>query len=291
MSLQTQTGGFPIGFRRGWSDWQKDLPSLCAWATQNELGVIDLGADGAEAAPIAAAAGLQIGSVDALDWGALMSPDAGKRADAVARNAEYITACAGAGARNFFAVLLPEKPELPRKENFGYAVESLAALAPTFEQNNARLVLEGYPGAGALACTPETVRALLKEVPSQGIGLNYDPSHLWRMNIDALRFLREFASRVGHVHGKDTEILPDNVYEFGTEQSATFAKNPAFGGASWRYTIPGKGMTPWSEVFSILQEHGYNGAVSIELEDANYNGTTEGEHNGILEGARYLAQQ
>jgi len=23
MAFKTKTGGFPIGFRRGWSDWQK----------------------------------------------------------------------------------------------------------------------------------------------------------------------------------------------------------------------------------------------------------------------------
>ena len=134
------------------------------------------------------------------------------------------------------------------------------------------------------------MRALLKEVPSQGIALNYDPSHLWRMNIDALRFLDEFGDRVRHVHGKDTDIVPDNVYEFGTEQPPTFAKGPDFGTPTWRYTIPGAGITPWNEVFAVLKEKNYQGAISIELEDANYNGSEEGEKRGIAEGAKYLAE-
>lgn len=287
--MQTSTG-IPIGIRRGWTDWQKDLGGLCAWLKANEFEVIDFGSDGPETARQVTEAGLRIGSVDAVAWGDLMSPDAGKRREAVAQNAARIAEMAPLGAKNFFTVLLPAEPERERKENFGWAVESLAALAPTLEQQDARLVIEGYPGAGALACTPETVRALLKEVPSKGIGLNYDPSHLWRMNIDALRFLNEFAPHVGHVHGKDTEILPDRVYEYGTEQPATFGTNPAFGGPSWRYTIPGAGITPWGEVFAVLKENNYGGAISIELEDANYNGSPDGEQRGFIEGARHLAQ-
>ena len=38
----------------------------------------------------------------------------------------------------------------------------------------------------------------------------------------------------------------------------------------------------------ILEEKGYTGCVSIELEDANFNGSTEGEKLGILQGACFL---
>jgi sugar phosphate isomerase/epimerase len=110
------------------------------------------------------------------------------------------------------------------------------------------------------------------------------------MNIDALRFLDEFGDRVRHVHGKDTEILPDNVYEFGTEQPATFAKGRGFGTTVWRYTIPGHGITPWNEVFAVLKEKNYSGVISIELEDDEYNDTEDGEKRGMTEGAKYLAE-
>ena len=287
--LSTRTGNFSIGFRRGWSNWQKDLAAVLQWAKDNELGVLDVGKDGTETVLQVLEAGLQIGSVDALNWQGWMSPDAAKRADAVAQNQEYIEACAKMGVKNFFCVLLPEKPENPRAENFALAVESLGQMMPTLEENDARLVIEGYPGAGALCCTPEGLRRLFHEIPSHGLGLNYDPSHLLRMKIDPLRFLREFVGRVGHVHGKDTEILADKLYELGTEQPATFALDPAFGGAFWRYTIPGQGQTNWAEVFRILSAHHYAGAVSIELEDADYNGTEDGEKRGILAGARFLS--
>ena len=141
---------------------------------------------------------------------------------------------------------------------------------------------------GYMCCTPETYRAFFKEVPSPAMGINYDPSHLLRMGIDPHRFLREFVGRVYHVHGKDTEIIDENRYEYGTEQPPTFAKQIPFGAIAWRYTIPGQGVTRWKEVMRTLTENGYQGCVCIELEDANFNGPADEEQFGTLQGARFL---
>jgi sugar phosphate isomerase/epimerase len=284
----TRTGNVPIGIRRGWTEWQKNLPALIGWARDNEFAAIDLGSDVADIAPVIEA-GLQVGSVDLLEWGGLMAADAGQRTEAVEKNKSYVTEATAAGAKNFFAVMMPKDPSLSRLENFGYLVESLNALAPTLEATGARIVIEGYPGPGALCCTPESYRATFKECPSSSIGINYDPSHLLRMGIDPIRFLKEFVSRVGHVHGKDALMLADDLYEYGWEQPATFKANPPFGASAWRYTIPGQGMTPWSEVLRILNENSYNGLVCIELEDLNYNGTDDGEKNGFITSAQFLS--
>ena len=121
------------------------------------------------------------------------------------------------------------------------------------------------------------------------MGINYDPSHLIRQGIDPIRFLREFGGRVFHVHGKDTELLPENLYEYGHEQPPTFGKRFRYGAMAWRYTIPGHGVMRWSEAFGILEGLGYAGCVSIELEDANFNGDEETEKLGILQGIRFLS--
>lgn len=287
--LTTRTGGFSIGFRRGWGDWQRDLDSLIAWSQANDLGVIDLGRDGDTSAKEVTAAGLKVGSVDLAEWQGMISADPMKRKDAVQRNAAYVEECAAGGAHNHFLVMLPEDPAKPRSENFGYMVESLNELAPHLEKHNARLVIEGWPGEGALCCTPEGYRACFEQCPSLSVGVNYDPSHLVRMGIDAIRFVEEFKDRVYHVHGKDTEIFDEALYDFGTEQPATFAKGHGFGSHHWRYTIPGHGGIRWGRAFQILAENGYQGAVSIELEDENFNGSEGGEKRGILLGAEYLA--
>lgn len=287
--LTTRTGGFPIGFRRGWSDWQKDLAGAIQWAKDHNIGVIDLGGDADVSGAEVAAAGLKIGSADLKGWQSLISADKGKREAAVEANAGYVEACAKHGITNFFAVMLPEDPSKPRSENFGYMVDGLNALTPVLEKNGGHVVIEGWPGPGALCCTPEGYRAALKECPSSAIGINYDPSHLVRMGIDPIRFVREFADRVFHVHGKDTELFPDAIYEYGIEQPPTFAKEHGFGSTTWRYTIPGHGIVGWTRALGILKDAGYRGAVSIELEDEEFNGAEEGEKAGILAGALFLA--
>lgn len=286
--LTTRTGSFPIGFRRGGSDWQKDLDWLIRWALSHELSVMDVGADADVIGRKLTAAGMRIGSADLAEVRNLISPDKVKRSEAIVRNREYIEAATEAGARNFFAVMIPEKADLPRRDNFQIMVESLGALAPVLERHGGRIVIEGWPGPGALCCTPETLRATFREVPSRSIGVNYDPSHLIRMGIDPIRFLKEFGDRVYHAHGKDTEILTENLYEYGSEQPATFSE-PFFCGAwHWRYTIPGHGQMRWTEAFRVLSEKRYEGAISVELEDANFTGGAANEQQGILAGARFL---
>ena len=285
--LTTRTGEFAIGLRRGWGDWQRNTDGWVAWCKANAIGVVDVGPD-VDACRKVSAAGLQVGSADLSGWKDLISADKAKRDDAVAKTAAYINDAAATGVKNFFCVMLPEKPELKRSENFGYMVAGFGALAPTLEKHGACVVIEGWPGPGALCCTPEGYRAFFKEVPSPAMAVNYDPSHLVRMGIDHVRFLGEFASRVKHVHGKDTEILSEKIYELGTELPATFAANVGFGGTTWRYTIPGHGVVRWHRIFWMLKDAGYQGAVCIELEDAHFNGSEDGEKRGILAGAHFL---
>jgi sugar phosphate isomerase/epimerase len=287
--MKTRTGGYSIGFRRGSGAWQQDLAALIEWAKANDLSVIDLTTDGDEGSKLIADSGLQIGSVDLPERESMISADAGKRRAAIARNTEYINACAANGVRNYFLVMVPEDANAPRRENFGYMVESFGELSTALEANDGRLVIEGWPGPGALCCTPEGYRAFFEQVPSPSMGVNYDPSHLIRMGIDYLRFLDEFMARIFHVHGKDTALLTENLYEYGHEQPPTFAKPRPFAGMVWRYAIPGHGETRWIEVLEKLQAGGYAGAISVELEDANFHNSREAEQQGILLGAQHLA--
>ncbi|MFC1714975.1 sugar phosphate isomerase/epimerase family protein [Candidatus Poribacteria bacterium] len=282
--MKTRTGNFPIGFISG--GLGRDAQNVIAWAKENDLEVIDgIPPDQVKEAQ---AAGLRIGTLGLRGTRELLSADQAKRKAAVGACAEYIRANAALGPLNYMVVMIPENPGLPRAENFGYMVESYGELIPALEESDARISIEGWPGPGALCCTPEALRALFKEIPSKAMGINYDPSHLTRMGIDHVQFLREFVDRVVHMHGKDTELLTDNYYEFGIEQPPTFARPVAYGGMHWRYTIPGHGVVHWVEVFRLLESAGYSGCVSIELEDANFTNSPEERKIGILQGARFL---
>lgn len=257
------------------------------WSKSEDLMVLDLTGDAIEALPTVQAAGFRVGSVDlAGPWSHLASADAGKRKAALDKNEALIEAC---GAQNYFTVLLPEDASKPRAENFKLMIAGMSELGAILEKHGGKLVIEGWPGPGALGCTPESYRATLAESGSKAIGINYDPSHLVRMGIDPIRFVDEFAESVFHVHGKDTEVIPEALYEFGTEQPSTHAPGHGFGSTTWRYTIPGHGCVRWVRAFEILKERGYQGCVSIELEDENFNGTEAGEKFALVSGGRFLA--
>lgn len=287
--MKTATGNFPLGWRRRNFAWEQDLDGMIAWALENDLEVIDLGRDADSLTQTVVEAGLRVGSADLAVWTEMMSPDAGKRREAVAQNAEYIRACAAAGASVFFICMIPEDPSRPRAENFAYMVESYGELKAVFEDNDARLVIEGWPGPGSLVCTPETYRAFIEKIGSPNMGVNYDPSHLLRMGIDPIRFLKEFVAHVFHVHGKDCIIIEENLYQYGNLQEATFGQAYKYGGMNWRYTIPGHGGSDWKIILNILADSGYQGCVSIELEDHYYDDTEYEQKQGVLQGVKFLA--
>ncbi len=293
---QTRTGSFPIGFRRGWGDWQRDAAGLCRWVSDNGFAFIDTGP--LEAAELKAIldSGVGIGSVDLPNpFSDMLSPDAAKRRDTVQKWIAYVRDVVAVGPNVFFTVLLPEDPTLEPIENFKYAVESYGQLCSEIESFGARIVIEGWPGPpphfAALACTPESYRGIFQEVGSDALGVNFDPSHLIRMGIDSIRFLDEFVDRVYHVHAKDTEIFDEGLYECGNLQKAVAFTPHGYGAHHWRYTIPGRGVARWDRIIRTLEQADYKGRegrLSIELEDENYNGTQDGEQRGLIASGDFL---
>jgi sugar phosphate isomerase/epimerase len=235
-------------------------------------------------------AGVKIGSVDLLDFGNLLSNDAAKRKELVSKNINYVKPLGTAGVKVFFTCIIPGDPTKTRADNYKLAIETFTPIAHACAESGASLAIEGWPGNAPhfanLCCTPETYRAFINDI-GRGVGINYDPSHLIRLGVDHLRFLKEFLPHVKHVHAKDTELDADALYEFGT-QGAAFAKPHGFGEWTWRYTIPGHGIARWGEIFKMLESAGYAGAVSIELEDENFNGSEQGEKAALLHSLNYL---
>jgi sugar phosphate isomerase/epimerase len=291
--MRTRTGNFPVGFRRGWGDWQRgDVGALARWAKEAGFEHLDLGwATPAEVGAIYDA-GLAVGSCDLLDFQNVLSSDSGKRRRLLERNVAYVKEIAAAGCRVFFTVVVPADPPRPRDEAYRDAVDGYAPICRAVADAGAVLAIEGSPGKwpqhANLCCTPETVRAFLCDIKISAVGINYDPSHLIRLGVDPLRFLREFADRVYHVHAKDTLLLPDAAYEYGVHQSAAFAEPHRWGGHAWRYTLPGRGQTPWAEVLRTLHAANYRGAVSVELEDEDVNGDEGREKKGLAESLAFL---
>jgi sugar phosphate isomerase/epimerase len=131
------------------------------------------------------------------------------------------------------------------------------------EQNKVRILWEPWKGGPNLATSPVGFDALFTAFKdSPYVGLQYDPSHLqWQM-MDPIQTAKDFIDKIYDVHLKDTRIHWDIVRRGGIE--------PVDGASWWQFRIPGMGIVDWPAFFAVLQQAGYEGAMSIEHEDALY---------------------
>jgi sugar phosphate isomerase/epimerase len=134
---------------------------------------------------------------------------------------------------------------------------------PACERNHVAILWEPYPESPNIATSPVGFEALFKAFgDTPYVGLQYDPSHLVRQFMDPIQTARDFVDKIRDVHLKDTEINWNVLHAGGI--------NPVNNARWWRYRIPGMGSINWREFFSVLQDVGYSGAMSIEQEDPLY---------------------
>lgn len=157
-------------------------------------------------------------------------------------------------------------------------VDLFGPLVELAEKNNVRLCFENCPLMGNIAISPVMWKKLFERLPSDHLGLAYDPSHLvWEM-IDPYTPLLEFKDKIFHVHAKDTAI--DRVKLARTGILTDFSW--------WSYRIPGRGELDWRQLLGQLIAEGYDGTLSLEHEDAAYEGSVEAVENGLLDGKAWL---
>jgi len=134
----------------------------------------------------------------------------------------------------------------------------------------------GFGPVGNLMTTPGIFGDLIRITP-KNFGLNFDPSHLVWQNVDVELVVEEFSDRIFHTHAKDTQIH---------EETMKFAG--VFGGGIYTFRIPGKGGIYWKSYIAKLKEVGYDGVLSIEMEDPLYSGSSAKAKEGILWSFNYL---
>ena len=124
---------------------------------------------------------------------------------------------------------------------------------------------------------PDAWEMMFDAVPSDALGLEWEPAHQLIQLIDPIAQLRVWAGKVVHMHGKDTSVYWDAVRRKGIYAMKDFAPE----------RTPGFGDTNWRDVFSILHENGYAGDVCIEgYHDPIY--SREWEMTGQMHALRYL---
>lgn len=279
-----------IGMRIPGEISKEGIEEVAIWASRIGLDILDVPRLTSKEKEACDRVGIDIGSVDIGNPG-LLSVDSNKRKTAVQEMKKQMSDISRLGGRVLFMVILPEDHTLPRQQTFEIWKETFPDIVSHAEKNDLYIAIEGWPGPApyypTLGCTPEMLRAMFEVIPSKHFGMTYDPSHLVRLGIDYLRVLNEFGERINHCHGKDTELLPEELYEFGVIPS-TFGEKYEHSEGSWRYTIPGHGEVDWGKVAVRLERLGYQGPISIELEDHQFSGSIEAERQGIEKSIEHL---
>ena len=210
-----------------------------------------------------------------------LHPDPEQRAAVVGHLEKVIDAAPllGVGTVTTFAGNDKDRSVPDNLEEFRKVWTPLVARA---EERGVRIAIENcpmifsfdeWPAGNNVAYSPAIWREMFEAIPSEALGLNFDPSHLvWQM-IDIERAIDEFAPRIYHVHAKDLEIDRNGLYDNGILSL----------GMGWQVPrLPGLGEVAGTRFFAALYRNGYDGPIVIEHEDRKFEGTDELVERGFF---------
>ena len=279
-------GLLPTGLLRS----QLDAAEVVRWAADNDYQSIDLPPDRVDAIELAGKLGVELGALGYLPG--LITVDPAAREASVKAATERLRQIADVGGKlvGLGHNRVADADDDQCVEYFRLGVEPVAEIAGKV---GVKIVMENYPNFGkSLAISPSLWRKIFAAVPAPSLGLCFDPSHFVFMQIDYMRALREFGDRVYYAHAKDTEIIPEGLYQQGILAGPTFGRKPVNGPGWWRYCLPGCGAVNWGAYLSALREVGYDGAVAVEHEDDlwGWRDDVEVEKQGLIVARKYLSQ-
>lgn len=139
-----------------------------------------------------------------------------------------------------------------------------------------KIALELHPG---FCCYNTSSLLRLREAVGATIGANFDPSHLFWQGMDPVAAIRALKGAIYHFHAKDTKVDPYNKAVNGVLDTGSYGN---LSDRSWTFRTVGYGHddSVWKDIISALRSAGYDGAISIEHEDA-YMSTREGLEKAI----------
>jgi sugar phosphate isomerase/epimerase len=152
-------------------------------------------------------------------------------------------------------------PNRPVPESLPGLKQVFRPLLARAEDRGVRLAFENCDMHGTwesgdwnIAHAPAAWEMIFSELPSDALGLEWEPAHQLVSLIDPLPQLRAWARKVFHLHGKDANVLWDVIRSRGIRGDRPYVF----------HRTPGFGDTNWTDVISILRMQGFHGAIDIE---------------------------
>jgi sugar phosphate isomerase/epimerase len=155
-------------------------------------------------------------------------------------------------------------PALDWNQNWADYVDVTRRFCDICEAANMKFALEPHPYRWMRNAA--SMMRLIDHVNSPALGMNMDPSHLFPMGEMPQVVVYEVGNRIFHTH---------------------FSDNDGTSNAHWR---PGKGKIDWKGVLAALQAVGYDGVISIELEDVPGTGNRDQSSTPVLDRETMLAK-
>ena len=145
---------------------------------------------------------------------------------------------------------------------FAEIVKLWTPILDEFDRRGVKFALEVHPTEIAFDYyTAERLLAEFGERPA--LGFNFDPSHLIWQGVTPHIFLRDFASKIYHVHMKDAAVTLDG-------KSGIIGSHLTFGDTrrGWNFRSLGHGDVDFENIIRELNVAGYQGPLSVEWEDS-----------------------
>lgn len=181
-------------------------------------------------------------------------------------------------------------PDKNIDENLEIFKEVWSPLVELAEKNQVKIAIENcpmlftndeWPGGQNLATTPAIWRKMFELIPSDYLGLNYDPSHFVWQQMDYIKPIYEFKDKIFHVHFKDIKIDKNKLDDAGIMAPPLTYMSPK---------LPGLGDVVWSKFVSALTDIRYRGYACIEIEDKAFEATDLDIKKSLLLSKKYMEQ-
>jgi len=173
-------------------------------------------------------------------------------------------------------------------------------LADRAADKNVRIAFENCDMGGTwsdgdwnIAHNPTAWEMMFDAVKNDNMGLEWEPCHQMVSLMDPMPQLREWTSKIFHVHGKDATIHWDVVRKYGVHSSGhddIALEGKAFKVPPFAYhRTPGFGDSDWTAIISDLRMAGFTGSIDIEgWHDPVY--SNELEMTGQVKSLNYLKE-
>ena len=159
----------------------------------------------------------------------------------------------------------PQTTDKMIDDGFKKIVDLWSPIFDEFDKCGVKFALEVHPTE--IAFDYYTAERLLKEFKNRKtLGFNFDPSHFIWQGVEPHIFLRDFASKIYHVHMKDAAVTLDG-------KAGILGSFITFGDTrrGWNFRSLGHGDVDFENIIRELNTMNYTGPLSVEWEDSGMN--------------------